>query len=329
MANIAVTERCNRSCSYCFASLSTERKSHEDTSMSLSIFRDTMKLMKRSGIKEIRLLGGEPTLHPQFNNLLDEALANQFNIMVFTGGLVPNSVLDKLANIDTNRLFVLLNVVLPHENQPALRKKQLYLMERLGRRIALGINIDRPSINLDYLLPLIVDYGLARTVRLGIAHPSLHASNTFLHPRHYSQVGQRVTDFAVQAHLHQIELEFDCGWVPCMFPPESFEALNKSPGDIGQRCNPILDILPNGQVISCFPLRDHQQEHINDYSNCRELRSAFSNTQRKERVAMLYTTCRTCKWRIQGDCTGGCLAASMRRQCTKNFSLVLPQASND
>jgi len=47
----------------------------------------------------INFMGGEPTLHPQFNDILSQTLENMqpFSFLgVFTNGLMPDKVLDLL-----------------------------------------------------------------------------------------------------------------------------------------------------------------------------------------------------------------------------------------
>ncbi|MBI4473381.1 MAG: radical SAM protein [Acidobacteria bacterium] len=318
MANISIASHCNRACSYCFAMETLDGMAAQTSFMSMETYVRTLDFLERSGIDEVRLLGGEPTLHPQFGELIDVALQRKFRILVFSGGLIRESALAKLEQISKDQLTLLLNVIPPELNRPAGAGQEETLW-RLGNRVILGLNIDSPGVELDFLLEMIGRYGLAPIVRLGIAHPILGGTNRYLHPRHYPEVGRRVAAFGLQAAEAGVRINFDCGWVPCMFPEGALEALAISPDEVGLRCNPILDILPDGNVISCYPLANHSVIPLPDEHDSLRLRSEFSGKQSGDRGFMLYKECEACAWRARGECTGGCLAGSMRRLRRSEF----------
>ncbi len=77
MANLAISERCNLTCSYCFAADYLGLRQARSQFMSLAQYDDLLDFLDRSGIDQVRLLGGEPTLHPQFDILIQKARARQ------------------------------------------------------------------------------------------------------------------------------------------------------------------------------------------------------------------------------------------------------------
>lgn len=321
MANLSITTQCNRNCSYCFALEPLADLNAASQFMSLEVFARSLDFLRRSGIGEVRLLGGEPTIHPHFVQMIDTALESGFRLLVFSGGLIPNKVLEKLEQISEERLSVLVNVLPPGEGRPAEQKRQAEVYRRLGRRVVLGLNIPSPSVKLDFLLEWIASYDLVPTVRLGLAHPIHNGTNEYLHPRHYPEVGRRVSEFGLRARERGVHLEFDCGWVPCMFPEGALEMLGKGPDEVGLRCNPILDVLPDGQVISCYPLASHAAEWLPDDHDDQWLRGQFAEKQEADRRFMLYQECNSCAWRMRGECTGGCLSGSLRRLRRAPFSV--------
>jgi hypothetical protein len=65
--NLAITTRCNRSCPNCCCNI-PERKYHWDADLDyLTRAADCFK-----GVERIQLTGGEPTLHPQFEELVPQ-----------------------------------------------------------------------------------------------------------------------------------------------------------------------------------------------------------------------------------------------------------------
>jgi hypothetical protein len=241
--------------------------------------------------------------------------------------MIPERALARLEQLPSNTLTVLLNVISPETARPQELLRQEAVLRRLGNRVVLGVTIDSPAVQIGFLLEMIEEYDLARWVRLGLAHPTLNGSNAYLHPRHYPEVGRRVTDFGLQALAKGVRLDFDCGWVPCMFPDGALAALGKTSDDVGLRCNPILDLMPDGQMISCYPLAKHGTTGLTPDRDAQQLRAHFVMRQEPDRKFMLYRECEECGWRARGECTGGCLSASLGRLRRRDFSVTVPVSS--
>jgi radical SAM protein with 4Fe4S-binding SPASM domain len=313
VANLSITNRCNRRCDYCFAreSFQTDRIGVAD--MSWDVFEKSLAFLIRSNIREVSLLGGEPTLHPEFLQFVDRLLDSGLRILVFTGGLVNVRVLERLEQIDEDRLSVLVNVVPPDTTNSYLVERQAVLYRHLGSRIVLGMNITSPAVELGFLLDLIDQYELSPYIRLGLAHPVLGGTNHYLHPRHYPEVGRRVTAFGLDALSKGIGIGFDCGWVPCLFPEGGLSAMGMAPSDVGLRCNPIIDVLPDGWSIACYPLVSLSRKYLPNDQDASWLRSRFTRQLAPLRAFHLYKKCASCNWLEEDACMGGCIAAAMRR----------------
>lgn len=317
MANISITTKCNKKCRYCFAS-------NSDNFMEGQTFEQTLDFLERSGIKEVRILGGEPTLHPGFSVFVRAALNRGFGILLFSNGYMPESALCFLEELPAEKVKILVNVVTNPESFDGLDKRLVSLFQRLNTKTIPGLNIDTPSIQLDFLLDIVLGFNTMRKVRLGLAHPKAEGGNHFLHPRYYPAVGRKIAEFSSKARPYGVGILFDCGFVPCMFPESSFSSIGPEMAELGKRCNPILDILPDGQVASCFPLASLQQEMLREDLTDTELRNVFSKKQETFRSMMLYKKCSNCTYRQHGHCTGGCLSASMQRQRFSKFTLTMP-----
>ncbi len=327
MANISLTATCNRSCSFCFASDAMHAQDAGAKYMPLDRVDAALDFLVRSGIAEARLLGGEPTLHPHFDRIVERVLERGLRLLVFSGGLMPERALRALEDVPPSALSVLLNVIPPSSGAPQEIARQQDVFRRLGARVMLGITIMSPGVDLSFLIELIEHNCLGRTVRLGLAHPTLGGSNGSLHPRHYPEVGRRVTAFGLQARERGIRLEFDCGWVPCMFPEGAMAALGITSADVGLRCSPILDLLPDGRFISCYPLTAHATEALTPDRDATWMRLRFIERQETDRHFMLYRECESCPWRERGECTGGCLSASLGRLRHRDFTVALPESA--
>lgn len=324
MANLSITAVCNRSCRYCFArdALAGLSARHLDT----TTFDAALDLIERAGIDQVRILGGEPTCHPDFAALVDRVLARGLRLMVFSNGLMSEHAAQTLERAPIDRVSILINVLdFPRPVQQgggtALdHARQHTLFRRLGRRIHLGVNIDRPNTPLDPLLDLITEYSLAPAVRLGLAHPAVGGSNAFLHPRAYAAVGTRIAAFATAARDASVRVELDCGFVPCMFPPEALAALGTSASDLGRRCNAIPDILPDGSAVACYPLASLWHAADATQRELADVKREAEETLAAYRTIGVFRECASCSMRRAGTCRGGCIAAAMRRLRSESWS---------
>src|SRR4051812_18340244 len=107
MANLSITAKCNRDCSYCFALETLDALHLSEQAMSWDVFERSLDFLERSGMDEARLLGGEPTIHPDFPRMLERALERGFRVLVFSGGLIPEAALKQLEEVPAERLAVL------------------------------------------------------------------------------------------------------------------------------------------------------------------------------------------------------------------------------
>ena len=97
--NIILNSYCNLKCNYCFADeYMEETVKTPGKSMDFEFFtEDVLPRVKTASL--INFMGGEPTLHPRFNDILSSALDNMqpFSFLgIFTNGLMPDKALDLL-----------------------------------------------------------------------------------------------------------------------------------------------------------------------------------------------------------------------------------------
>jgi MoaA/NifB/PqqE/SkfB family radical SAM enzyme len=325
MANLAISAVCNQKCVYCFTGDHLADSVAYQDFLDVGDFAPRLDFLDRSGIDQVRLMGGEPTLHPQFLELIERARVRNKKIIVFTNGLMPEEVLvglERLAAMDCN---VLVNINEPTEARKKIFERQRTVLCRLGERAMPGFNIYQPDFRPDFLLPLIAEAKCKPAVRLGMAQPCLSGSNYYIHPKQYRFIGEKIIHLARTAAGDSVRLEFDCGFVRCMFSDEDLEALKIWGADVGWRCNPILDVDIEGRVIHCYPLSRLGSLPLTPESEAPALRSAFESRIRLYRQAGVFQECSTCPFKASGECPGGCLAVTIRRFRYTPFSLIVPR----
>ena len=93
--NIILNSYCNLKCNYCFADEYMEE--HVQTpskSMDFQFFQEEL-LPRVKNVSLINFMGGEPTLHPRFTDILSETLESMLHftyLATLPGSVVPSAV---------------------------------------------------------------------------------------------------------------------------------------------------------------------------------------------------------------------------------------------
>jgi radical SAM protein with 4Fe4S-binding SPASM domain len=313
VANLSITSLCNRSCSYCFARPERLSLASGAPHMSRTTFASALNFLQRSGVTHVQLLGGEPTLHPEFIALLGEIRRRGLSALVFSNGLIATSVLRALDRSAMDGVRFLINASVSDDSAGDI-PAQRAVLKRLGAKAMLGVNIASPSNGFSALFDRIEEFRLAPLVRLGLAHPCEEGGNRWLRPNQYAAAGKRLRDLRRVACRREIGLSYDCGFVPCLFGGSGPEELEEILREAQFVCGPIPDILPDGSLIPCYPLgRKFREGRIPSAGTADDVRARFSARSRAVRSAGIFRECEGCPFRVAGRCPGGCLAAAMRR----------------
>ena len=330
MSNLIISRVCNMACDYCFArqSMRLWQSDRSQQFISAAVFEERLDFLERSDVREIRLLGGEPTLHPDFFSLLRQAQKRGRRILVFSHGWLDEKTSAFLESRSDTAILIMINM----NAQPRLETSEKYsparrrkILKRLGSLATLGYNIHGPGFDLEPLIKLIDGTGIRRVIRLGLAQPVWNGNNAWLHPKLYPLVGQKIARFGKLAVEAGIKLEFDCGFVPCMFSEANREALQTQHPDLDWHCNPIPDLDIEGQAFHCFPLSGKISTTFTASERASEVRNRLIEQAKPYRTAGIYRECSVCKSKINGDCPGGCLSATLRRYHQAGTSLVVPR----
>ncbi len=313
MANISVTLLCNRKCSYCFAESIRRKKISHEQFISRETFVMALDFLKRSGIKLVKLLGGEPSLHPDLTWFVEKSLEENFKVIIFSNGLIERKLLSYLKTLSVEELTVIVNINSPEEQQIEEAEKQIQTFKELSEKITPCFNIHNPVWKPYFLIDLIEEYNLGRNIRLGLAHPCLDHDNTYVHPKHYEKAGSSIADFFELCLEHKIILNFDCGFVPCMFPEGFIETVHLHPVPLGLHCGPMPDIMPDGSIVPCYGLASRWHLTMNDYITAQDCQEIFNKELQRFRITGIYKKCELCRWMEMKTCRGGCLSAAMKR----------------
>ena len=313
MANVLLTEKCVRSCPYCFAK--EYLKESKDSILSWESLIYIIDLFEASNERHLSLLGGEPTLHPDFVDFVLYLNQRKFNVNVFTSGIMPNKKLETaeefLLKIPVEKLSFVCNYNHPDSSTANETKQIERFFSVFSKHTSLSFNLYQKDFDFKFLVDAINKYGLKRHIRLGLAQPIPGQKNECLSLTEVRGIAERFRTKIDILEQNRITLGFDCGMPLCVFSNEDIGRLFKlNNGRVTFSCGPAIDIGPDMQVWACFPLSNYEKKSLYDFDNVDEIKRYFSTQHsnlRKDKKG-IFDECQECVYLTENLCMGGCLA---------------------
>jgi radical SAM protein with 4Fe4S-binding SPASM domain len=313
MPNLLLTEKCHRSCPYCFAK--EYLKESKDIVLSWENLIYIADLFEVSHEKHLSLLGGEPTLHPDFVDFVLYLYERKFKINVFTNGIMSNQNLNTakkyLLKIPVENLSFVCNYNHPDSSTPNETKQINKFLQTFSKYTTLSFNLYQPHFDFTFLVEAINKYDLKKHIRLGLAQPIPQQKNECLSLNEIRGITENFRKQLALLEEHRITLGFDCGMPMCIFSNEDIGRLFKlNRGRVLFSCNSAVDIGPDMQVWSCFPLSNYEKKSLYDFDNTQEIKKYFAEQHNQLRTNRkgIFEECNTCLHFEEGLCNGGCLA---------------------
>lgn len=335
MANIMVTKRCNLSCPYCFANDYTGDGSAQSSDIEQETFKEILDfIMLDKTAKAVGIIGGEPTVHREFDKILT-VLENEKSlekVTIYTNGILLGKYADMLKS-PKFRLLINCNNIEPGS---ALYDSFFSSLDAvygvMKERITPGVNFYRPDFDYSFILRLLREYPFKK-LRVSISVPN---SGFDYRPLDYfSAVKENIFEFFERLREIGTIPFFDCNIFPdCLVDfsemmkfsewgeENPFLSVKAKPTN----CLPVIDILPDKSAIRCFGLGDETRVSIDDFANITDLRNFYIRTIDAFAVNTYYDArCKDCYKFKAARCSGGCLIYKLdkikaaRRAVEENF----------
>lgn len=293
--NFIITEKCNKNCNFCFAEKNNTDMYLEDFLILANLF-------------PVKILGGEPTLNPQFSNFIniDKEIILISNLIFDEKILLAIIKAENITGILANCSY------LDKENMKTFAFNYSTLSQ-YKRDIAGGITIE-DYVPLEYYIDYMTE--LRRHTRISSLRISLNFPNvkSYKDPNMYvnnkklgSKIIEVIKTFDKLNNLNSLFV--DCFMYPCMF--EDIEFYNKHLKNINCAGNNNrgfpLDVLPDMTAIYCFPTADKIRIDLKTKNNIfdleKELLEKYKSLSDKRELP---TECKVCKY--FKECNGPCLA---------------------
>jgi uncharacterized Fe-S cluster-containing radical SAM superfamily protein len=321
--NILVTTRCNRRCPYCFAQDEIAYPSQDESPkkkprfISKENFSIALDYARKEKQPSIGILGGEPSLHPQFTDLLIEAWQRGQHTKVFTNGLWQEEqirFMEALAPKYRALVNLVVNVNEPEHTPAKHQAAQNELLSRLHEITSISFNIFHKDFDPLFIVDLISKHQLKPTIRLGIAEPLADLDNAHVDISEYSLLAPTLLALADRCDQNDIRLGFDCGFTLCMFTPEEIGRLFLAGARFKASCGPAIDIGTDLTTWSCFPLSTFSEgKKLTEFECLKDVAAYFRKQLQPLFEAGALPECVECRHRRRKQCSGGCAAHVYRK----------------
>ena len=318
MANILLTQRCVRSCPYCFAQKYMDGQAGKDT-LSWEDLIYIADLFQNSNEWHMSLLGGEPTLHEQFVEMVLYLVSRNFHVSVFTSGVMSKKKLEQAKSSFTNcikeqRLSFICNVNNPKDTEDSELKTVRAFLDAFSDATALSFNIYKDEFDMQFLIDHINRHKLRRYIRLGLAHPIPGADNMYIRKENFRSMADRLASYISLLQEEKISAGFDCGFPSCIFTNEQlggfFRLSNSESNAIKFACSSAIDIGPDMSIWNCFPLSNVSRRSLFEFDSLKEVREYYGGFAKDVRKISpgIFPECKDCPHVDTVQCRGGCLA---------------------
>jgi len=301
--------------------------------MSLKDFDFLCHWAKEQGYKSLRLLGGEPTIHPEFKEILDLSRKQGFRVSFSTNGLF-NTELNSSLN---NSLIESINFSYP-QDEIAPDKMGIF-RENIKQSIIKRIPVVLSGVIYPYkdswrqVIDLAKEQLLNIKVRLSMVLPKGEKGHSFDEFRKYSSgLSEQIINAAKYAYKNHVVFYFYRPLLLCMFDQEEIRFLRSiSPFLFYSRCPLCLKGNYNidyrmivNPDLTCFPCTAlfFRSKKIDSKTTRETLNQYFKPTIQQLAHQLLMSSCSSCQYFINYKlhledkdqdladrtvCQGGCL----------------------
>lgn len=299
---VAVTYRCpmTSTCGYCYTrGLNMPDITPEDFEKIVTWFRELLS------IKEVTLLGGEPTQYPALEKLLDILFTHSLTARIYTNGFYGERVRELLARHPALR-YVCFHYDSRYDTQPGYTNALESNMESVAGTQKEGLL--RYNFHTRFEEGRLLE--LARRFRMGIAYSITSPTPQFgdyFHQKNMWQAGRKLLSFFDRAIKQNTRLLLARALPMCTMSDEEWERY-REPADLKATCSAIADVTVNPDLTLqlCAVMSGCKTAPVRSKE---ELRVALAKLEQLEVERRTHPSFRACTDCVKADqCQGGCLA---------------------
>lgn len=298
--NIIINTFCNLHCPYCFAD--DAKDEYTKDIMPLENFSYCLDWLKRNEETLVQIIGGEPTINPQFTKYCDMVVERDYfkEIMIFTNGLFSDEICDYLVELSKKiTVSFLINVNDPKwmgmEKYQQLKKNinKLYLKTI----ISIGINLYSPRQSYEYIVDLAEEFGIDH-IRFSLTIPNI-SSDLEGFKQHYEENKENLLGLFKYAAKKHIQLYQDCNSIPiCFMTKEDLAEFVKWYPMLFEKltCDKaVTDVGPDLKVYKCFAFTNPEEApNLYEFKDYYDIHHYFNQKYGELKRTPLTSSCQEC-----------------------------------
>jgi len=231
--------------------------------MNIKSFKKITDWLKSQNIDTIQILGGEPLLHNNLYEFLQELHNKKMKTALITNATIS---IDEKILYHPSILNYLINVAASTDKKDE-KNIEMNIKRIRGRQIniILGTTIYDRNQNFDYLFKLCNKYKI-KDIRLDLSLPDLHGQNVYVKPEDYIKFRPLIIKILKKCKELEIYPSFDCGLtigIFSIFSKKEIILLKKFSKFFTRNfCLPTMDIFPDFSASFCFPMKNIRVKNV-------------------------------------------------------------------
>jgi len=318
--HILLTNYCNQNCSFCYAGrLMASKGRIKEMSVKNFLFL-IKKLNRQGGFKQIKILGGEPTLHSKFGKMMNILFKYVPQASLFTNGLFNDRV-SLIIKKHVPKLQLIINIMTPaYQFNTILRQKIAARIREFSPFTITALSvIVNPETDTKTILKTVEADTLkyVQSIRIGVSNPIMGEKNTYAF-RNFPHIGKKVLELisGFKKIKQNLIFKMDCGFTRCMFTDGQYKILQESGiyylwGCFQGNLIGCLDVQSDMKAITCYSLSEAKKEDLLK-ENIPTVEKRLFLQQYLYQEQHLMESCKDCKYRKGKEkCKGPCIGFKM------------------
>jgi len=274
---------------------------------------ELLRRMKKEPVRQVNLLGGEPSLHPDALNIGSKIYELGIPVGFSTNGLWNDEFrekFDRIAYPVEAEITYLGSRFYSPENQEKLKKT----FEQLrGHPTSLGLIVASPTQEFEEHLEIAKQYGF--DLRWAFLEPTLRSGQTegYKMQKNIQAMGHYVSEIVREANKRGIDTWADLTVPRCAISDSDMPLYEGENNDIQFKCPPFFDISPTLDIWRCLPLAPKNTPKLTDFSSFREAYNTINRVKEQYRNQGVFDECSNCEY-LENICSGGPAIAKKLRQ---------------
>ena len=308
--NIILTYKCNLGCEYCYEK--GAKLNYGD--IPLDNFERILKWLRKNKRDKIMLLGGEPTAHPDFKQILKISASNRIRVVLLTNLMCNDETISAIVNY-RGYLSVQANINNPDTYRGYdyglvyANLKKIYNGKRV---IVLRYNMYKD--NYDFANIVKIAKEVNGCIRFSVTNSPIGCEGRSEKNKNFRAMypKDKITDFLNTCNREKVSLIFARPMPKCIFNQEEIKKYKKNAikfkcyvgrdGDYTAR----LVVNPDLSVMGCYGV-SIRGPALTSFKNIREISDYYKGHYIRLRKIPLAQECINCPDFLNDICQGGCL----------------------